>query len=182
MHLHDRCFNVDVMKTKKFHSASCQRIVHNDFVAIEGHLFYWLTKSMNHRNAALTRALAPLHCTVARWRVMNMLRQYPGVSIAEIADTTAVDRTTLTRTIDGLESDGFLRRTERADNRRIVELSLTRSGDVFYDRILPLVRRQNEQALEGIHGAETTATIALLEKLARNLRAAAVESVLPVST
>jgi DNA-binding MarR family transcriptional regulator len=108
-----------------------------DFIAVEGHLFYWLTKAMNHRNAALAKALAPLSCSVPQWRVMNMLRQDPHSSIAELADKTAIERSTLTRTIDGLEADGLVIRRVRPDNRRIVDLELTRRGHAFYEKVPP---------------------------------------------
>lgn len=141
----------------------------DDFVAVDKHLFYWLTKSVNRRNTALARALAPLKCTVPRWRVMNLLREHPSMSIAQLANETAVDRTTLTRTINGLETDGLLARCARPANRRIVDLSLTRRGHHFYQRILPVVREEDARALEGIAVDETSAAMRLLQKLALNL-------------
>lgn len=146
-----------------------------DFVPVDSHVFYWLTRTINRRNMALARALAPLKCSVAQWRVMNILRQYQGISISELADRTAVDRTTLTRTVDGLESAGLLTRKSRPENGRVVALSLARRGHALYEKVLPVVRAQNAQALQGISAREAQVAIELMHKITSNLDGCAAE-------
>ncbi len=138
-------------------------------VTIEGHAFYWMTIATNLRNSTLSRALAPLGCTVPQWRIMNMLRQRPGMSIGQLAEQTVVDRTTLTRTIDGLEKNGLVSRDVRPENRRILALRLTREGHALYEQLLPIVAGINEQALEGIDRGEVSEALDTIRKIISNL-------------
>lgn len=146
-----------------------------DALPIERHVFFWLTQLVNRRNQALSQALAPLGSTVAKWRVLNTLQQAPGLSMGQLAERTAVDRTTLTRTVDRLEDEGLLSRGVVPDNRRVLALSLTDRGRALLQSMLPLVRDQNRVALEGISADETAALIATLRKMIANLGAAAPE-------
>lgn len=134
-------------------------------VPIEGHLFYWMSQAMNLRNTSLSHALAPYKCTFPRWRVMNMLRQFPDVSIGQLAEKTAVDRTTLTRTIEKMEADGLIARGVRAENRRITTLNLTPEGQTFFDQILPIVRNKNAEALLNLDDDEVKTLIISLKKV-----------------
>lgn len=134
-------------------------------VPIEGHLFYWMSQAMNLRNTSLSHALAPYKCTFPRWRVMNMLRQFPDVSIGQLAEKTAVDRTTLTRTIEKMEADGLIARGVRAENRRITTLNLTPEGQAFFDQILPVVRNKNADALSNLDDDEVKTLIISLKKV-----------------
>ncbi|HCN73699.1 MAG TPA: hypothetical protein DIS96_19145 [Pusillimonas sp.] len=134
-------------------------------VPIEGHLFYWMSQAINLRNTSLSHALAPYKCTFPRWRVMNMLCQFPDVSIGQLAEKTAVDRTTLTRTVEKMESDGLIARGVRADNRRITTLNLTPKGQAFFEQILPLVRNKNTEALSNLEEDEVKTLIVSLKKV-----------------
>src|SRR5690554_832474 len=97
-------------------------------VAMERHVFYWITQLINRRNLSLAQSLAPYDCSVAKWRVMNLLQQAPGSSMNYLAEKTAVDRTTLTRTVDRLEQDGLLERGVQPHNKRVLSLVLTPQG------------------------------------------------------
>ncbi len=138
-------------------------------LTIEGHAFYWMTIATNLRNSTLSKALAPLGCTVPQWRIMNMLRQRPGISIGQLAEQTVVDRTTLTRTIDGLERNGLLIRDVRPENRRILALRLTSEGHRLYEQLVPVVSGINQQALEGLDRREVGAALETIRKIIINL-------------
>ena len=134
-------------------------------IPIESHLFYWMSQVMNLRNTSLSHALAPYQCSYPRWRVMNMLRQFPDVSIGELAEKTAVDRTTLTRTVDKMESDGLIVRGVRPENRRITTLNLSPEGQALFGLILPLVQKQNAEALARLDTDEVATLITSLKKV-----------------
>lgn len=96
---------------------------------------------------------------------MNMLSQFPNASVGQLAEKTAVDRTTLTRTIEKMESDGLIARGVRAENRRITTLNLTPAGQEFFAFILPIVRQKNAEAVAGLSQDEVLALIASLKKV-----------------
>jgi len=56
---------------------------------------------------------------------------------AELADQAGVTRATITGLLDGLEADGFAERAHRKDDRRMIDVRITKKGLALLDRILP---------------------------------------------
>lgn len=80
------------------------------------------------RNRVLNRELRPVDLDYQRMKVLAVLDERPGASMQEVADLTAVDRTSLTHTVQLLIGQGFVHRKGRANDRRSVVLKLTASG------------------------------------------------------
>jgi DNA-binding MarR family transcriptional regulator len=84
------------------------------------------------------------------------------LSLSELAGRFALDQSTLSRTVDNMVREGWLKRAANPDDRRAVRLDLTASGkkkaqsihagcDEFYTRLFDgLSPKQRESALEGI--------------------------------
>jgi DNA-binding MarR family transcriptional regulator len=70
--------------------------------------------------------------------------------MTELADFCAVDRTTMTRTVDQLFANGLVERTTPATDRRQVLLTVTPAGRTLHQKALQAVYRVNRRALEGI--------------------------------
>jgi len=56
---------------------------------------------------------------------------------ADLANHAGVKRATITGLLEGLEKEGLVDRTERADDRRSVHIRLTKKGNRLLERILP---------------------------------------------
>ena len=80
------------------------------------------------RDARLEKALKPAGVGVARYRTMAVIMRLRACTMSELAIMSAVDRTTLTRTVDHLVRDGMVHRVTAADDRRKVELRITQTG------------------------------------------------------
>jgi DNA-binding MarR family transcriptional regulator len=92
-----------------------------------------------------------------------------GCTMSELAELTAVDRTTLTRTVDRMAAEGrFARRTDPRD-RRSVRLHLTAAGRRAFERVLPLVVEQNERALDGLDERDLATLRGALRRMIGNL-------------
>ena len=130
---------------------------------LEDHLFFLFTQVMGRRNRALAERLKPLGITIQQWRVLAVLDQRPGCTMGELADLTSVDRTTLTRTLDGMEEGRLVERRPSEHDRRSIRLGLTRSGAAALARILPIVLEQNARAVADLTPEE-------VQRLRRDLR------------
>src|ERR1044071_161669 len=95
--------------------------------------------------------------TVSQWRILASLSAREGSSMTALADTTAVDRTTLTRALDRMRAQGLVERRQDEFDRRTARLRLSARGRKLYERALPIVLRQNELAVAGMKPAEVAA-------------------------
>jgi DNA-binding MarR family transcriptional regulator len=95
---------------------------------LDSHIFYLFGQIFGHRNAALNRELRQFEIDYPRWRVLALLGQRPDCSMLDLADGTAVDRTTLAYTVRNMVEEGLVRRAPRPSDRRSVVLGLTPRG------------------------------------------------------
>ncbi len=94
----------------------------------DDYLFYLLTQVAQRREAAMAEALKSHDVTVTKWRTLHLIFRLGGCTMGELARFSAADRTTLTRTVDQLCSEGHVRRSDDPNDRRRVLLSLNPSG------------------------------------------------------
>ncbi len=87
---------------------------------------------------------------VARHRALAVVARLQPCGMTELADFCAVDRTTMTRTVDQLFANGLVERTTPASDRRQVLLTVTAAGRAVHQRALRAVYRVNRRTLEGI--------------------------------
>jgi DNA-binding MarR family transcriptional regulator len=114
------------------------------------YLFHVFTVLGRHREAALDEAFRPLGLNVARHRALAVVVRLQPCRMTELADFCAVDRTTMTRTVDQLFANGLVERTTPASDRRQVLLTVTAAGRAVHQRALRAVYRVNRRTLEGI--------------------------------
>jgi DNA-binding MarR family transcriptional regulator len=115
---------------------------------LEGHLFFWLTQVIGARDRRLVSPLKAFGLRVPEYRVLAALYARRRCSMSELADLSSIDRTTLTRTVDRMQSSGWLTRLADADDMRVTRLTLTAAGEKLFARIWPAVEALNRAALE----------------------------------
>jgi DNA-binding MarR family transcriptional regulator len=112
------------------------------------YLFHLFAALSRHREAVLDQAFRPLGLNVARHRALGVVVRMQPCGMRELAELCAVDRTTMTRTVDQLVAGGLVERTTPPADRRQVLLSATASGSATHRRALQAVYRVNRRALE----------------------------------
>jgi DNA-binding MarR family transcriptional regulator len=137
-----------------------------DVVTYLFHLFAVLGR---HREAALEEAFRPLGLNVARYRALSVVTRLEPLGMSELADFSAVDRTTMTRTVDQLVSAGFVERETPATDRRQVLLRVTAAGKAVNQQGLRAVYRVNRRALEGLDEASQRQFARLEQSMVANL-------------
>ncbi len=121
------------------------------------------------RDSRLDAALRPLGLNVGRYRVLGVLARFDGCSMTELANFTAIDRTTLTRIADHLVAAGLAGRNSNAKDRRQVRLSLTDPGRRTHRKALRIVFALNGRLLERVPAPERRAAARVLQAIVRAL-------------
>ncbi|WP_319531010.1 MarR family winged helix-turn-helix transcriptional regulator [uncultured Cohaesibacter sp.] len=100
-------------------------------------LFLNTVKTARYLTRKYDRKLAPLGVTTMQYFVMMFLRYNKGRTINEIASLMDMDRSTLTRNIDGLvRKDLAVKTMAEKGNGRVC--LLTDKGEALLDRLIPI--------------------------------------------
>ena len=121
--------------------------------------------------ARLADRLVPHDVSVAEWAVLRLLWLEEGFTQVALADRMRVRKASLTSVLFALERKGFLRRTQRGEDRRKYHLFLTRRGRELETELLPIGAAINLMALTGIEPEDAGLAVSLLEKVIANLEA-----------
>lgn len=94
----------------------------------ESSMGYLLRMCHQYGLAALDRLLAAEGIRAVQWSALISIHFRRGSTCATLARDLAHDKGAMTRIIDGLEEKGLVERQRDADDRRVVNLSLTSAG------------------------------------------------------
>jgi DNA-binding MarR family transcriptional regulator len=136
---------------------------------LDRHLFFWLTQVTAARDVQLASALKAFGVRVPEWRALAALDARRHCTMSQLAELAAIDRTTLTRTVDRMQDAGWLTRVADGDDLRVTRLSLTAAGQKLFGRIWPVVERLNRAALAGLPVATVEGLRDTLAQMKRNL-------------
>jgi DNA-binding MarR family transcriptional regulator len=103
--------------------------------------------------------------SIPEWRVIAVLALEPGLSAAEVAERTAMDKVAVSRAVGRLLSSGRARRETAAGDRRRSMLELTPEGRRIYRRIAPALSRYEAALLAGLSAPEQRKLYSLLRRL-----------------
>ncbi|MGH7995628.1 MAG: MarR family winged helix-turn-helix transcriptional regulator [Opitutaceae bacterium] len=84
---------------------------------------------------------------------------------AELADLAGVTRATMTGLIDTLERDGLVRRHPDSNDRRMMEVHLTRKGEDALRRVLPRHFRLMATLMSPLSESERKTLVALVSRI-----------------
>jgi len=91
------------------------------------------------------------------------------ISVSELAKNLSLDKSTTSRTVDGLVNIGLVNRQIPKDNRRMATISLTEQGKQTCNNINFFNDKYISGALEDFSEIELQQFLILFEKLATNL-------------
>ena len=109
--------------------------------------------------------------TFTQWVILLRLRDGLGSTAAELCRGVGHDSGALTRVLDQLEKRGLVERSRSKQDRRVVELSLTKQGHTMVQSLIPLTVEKLNEALGDFSAAEFKEFLRLLEKLIGTLEA-----------
>ena len=70
-------------------------------------------------------------------RTLAVLSLMSGATVNELSVYTVTEQSTMSRSLDGMERDGLVRRQHRADDMRVREVHVTEKGREAFRRFWP---------------------------------------------
>lgn len=133
---------------------------------LEGFLPYRLSVLSNTISGLIADAYSDRYgLSIPEWRVMAVLGRFPGLSAAQVASRTAMDKVAVSRAVARLTEAGRVRREVSDKDRRRSVLELTPDGRALYRRITPILLKYERDLLEGLDEDERAQFHAVLTKL-----------------
>jgi DNA-binding MarR family transcriptional regulator len=103
--------------------------------------------------------------TLQQWAVLMYLRDGLSTTTADMCRNLHHDSGAMTRLVDQLESRKLIERRRSADDRRVVELSLTETGAEVLDTLIPTACNALNTALDGFTREEVKMFQSMLRRL-----------------
>jgi DNA-binding MarR family transcriptional regulator len=103
--------------------------------------------------------------TLAQCHTLLEVESRGSESLTELAKTLGLDKSTISRTVDGLVNNGLLDRTIPAENRRMSTIQLTDEGKSICNSININNNRYFEEVLSILQENEKEVLISMLEKV-----------------
>lgn len=131
---------------------------------------YLLNRIAATWNAELAGELRSFDLTTPQMRTLAVLGINSGLTINELSALTVTEQSTMSRTLDTLESRGLVKRKPRATDLRVREVEITALGREAFDSFWPLMFDRYEQMFRDIGEDEFSQFVSTLQKVLRNIR------------
>ena len=130
---------------------------------------YLMNRAMARWNAHLADDLKAYGMSTAKMRVLGVLSVSSSLTINELSVFAVTEQSTMSRTLDSLEEQGYIRRQPRADDMRIRDVSITEEGRATFEKIWPTMYDLLLKMFEGIDEKEYRAFTTTLHKVLDNI-------------
>jgi MarR family transcriptional regulator for hemolysin len=134
--------------------------------------FYHLDSAIRYYRQFAQNRLKELgfSITIDQWLVLKVLNEDPDVTQSELADKVLKDKASVTRILDILVEDKYLKREQHAESRRRYQLSITSKGHQVLKDIQSTVVKNRKHALRGVTDAELEIAEKVLKKITMNCK------------
>jgi DNA-binding MarR family transcriptional regulator len=130
---------------------------------------YLLNRAGARIAAAFSAELVAFGMTLPAWRVLAALLDATSMKMGEIAHLTAIEVSTLTRIVDGMEAQGLVRRRRDPADARVVWVEASARGRATARKIVPLALRYERVALDGFSAGDEELLKSLLVRVFANM-------------
>jgi DNA-binding MarR family transcriptional regulator len=129
---------------------------------------------LNRLAAEVSRALARVYgerfgIDIPEWRIIATLGDRGRARAQDIALSTRMHKSMVSRAVARLTDLGWIARTDGAKDRREAPLALTTAGCAVYQQLVPIVLDYQERLLGSLTESERRTLERLLDKLERQL-------------
>jgi DNA-binding MarR family transcriptional regulator len=137
-------------------------------IELETSVGFYLTKARQALLERLDRALEPLDLTAQQIGVILLLSRGYARTPFELSRKMAYDSGSMTRMLDRLEAKGLVARVRSSEDRRVVNLELTREGREAARQIPAVLCKVQNAFLQGLSVEEWKQLKVLLQRILDN--------------
>lgn len=113
--------------------------------ALEFFAPYMMNRIMARYNKGVEETLSAEGVSVPQMRVLAALADAGPLTINDLSVLTVIKQSTLSRTLDGMEAAGLLRREADPGDSRVRNIHPTEAGLALHGRAWPAMRRAEER-------------------------------------
>lgn len=88
--------------------------------------------------------------SIPEWRVMAVLARNPGMSAAEVAEKTEMDKVAVSRAVARLLKSKRIKRKFATDDKRRSILELSAQGRKIYAKVIPSAKAYEKKLIEAL--------------------------------
>ena len=131
---------------------------------------YLMNRIMGRYNASLRTEMAELGLTTPKMRALAVLSVIDGPLIRELSVYIVAEQSTLSRALDQLGADGYIRREADPTDSRATRVFITEAGRAHFLTLWPRMAEAHERMFHGIPDEERHAFVGTLNKILANIR------------
>ena len=131
---------------------------------------YLMNRVISRWNANLADDLKSLDITTAKMRALAILSITPTLTINELSVFAVTEQSTMSRTLDSLEDQGYIRRQPRPDDMRVRDVTITEEGRAAFEKLWPTMYDGFLKMFQGIEEEEYKTFVAVLHRILQNIR------------
>jgi DNA-binding MarR family transcriptional regulator len=139
-------------------------------IGLEHFAPYLLNRISARWNSDLQGELKEYGLTTLQMRVLAIMSVMPGATVNELSVFSVTEQSTMSRTLDGMERDGLVRRMNRPGDMRVREVHPTGKGLQAFERVWPIMYGSLKKMFAGISEEEYDTLIGLLTRVLQNVR------------
>ncbi len=133
-----------------------------------------LQEFLPYRLSVLTNSVSALIATsysesfgirIPEWRAIAVLGESPGITSSQIVQRTAMDKVSVSRTVQSLTTKKLIYKRSSATDRRVSHLRLTSKGRNVYEQIVPMALEFERKFLRALSSQEQVVLDRLIHKL-----------------
>ena len=139
---------------------------HRKPLKLETFLPYRLSVLSNTLSGAIAATYEDKYgMTMPEWRIMCILAEYPGLSADEVCQKTRIEKSVVSRAVARLLNRHLLSRKFDEQDRRRSILSLSVTGMLVYDEVIPIAISHEKKLLKNFSRQERATLNELIGKL-----------------
>lgn len=139
-------------------------------IGLEDFAPYLLNRIAARWNSDLQLRLKEHGLSTMQMRTLAVLSIMPGATVNELAVYTVTEQSTMSRALESMVREGFVRRRNRPEDARVRELHLTDAGREAFRRFWPEMHEAFRRMFAGLSEAEYETLVSLLTRVLRNIR------------
>ena len=118
------------------------------------YFIYLVSQLFNQRQRQVELELRALDLSVTAWQALSVIAKAGRCSMSRLSRISGIDRTTMTRAVDRLITDGLVQRETTPNDRRMVLLILTPKGGDIHQQACAINERINKAIVGHFSQAE----------------------------